>query len=185
MSDRELVIESERHGRISVDRSRLRSFRKVDPKSAEAIVNGHGLVGWTTLSKHKKLKHWMVNEKGHVTTGVARAEMMTNYDLPTVAGIDIRLSWTRKPGFLLTFVTPHAKSIAKGTVKLETWDNELVLQTLASNGEFEQVMSLAKDAKQVTLRLIWDRQTGEMIVFSKSGEQLGKLGPGDGTGRAH
>ncbi len=181
---RDVIIDTPRHGRVAIRREALRSFDLVS-SSAWTNVGPGSHQTWKTLRRGRSLQDWKSDGQGHLTTTVIGAELFGDLQLPEMSEIDIKLGFEKKPGFLITFLTPGSRAPSRGTVKLETWEDELVLQTLAANGGFESVMSLEEGTKTIQLRLIWDRDEGELSVFSQQGQLLGKMAAGGDTGKGH
>ena len=174
LSLEQIAIQSERHGELTLDRKQVRSFRRInDP--AMIFEGPAGLDGWSTISRSRTAADWKVEPQGVLSTEIVGSELYRDLRLPEIAEIEITLSWKQKPGFLITFVEPGARRVPRQTVKLETWDDELVMQALASTGDFEQVQTFGQDVKSIQLRLIWDQSSGELTAFSRTGELLSKL----------
>ena len=57
-----------------------------------------------------------------------------------------------------------------------------LLQTLASNGDFQQLQTLSKQLKSIQLRLLWNQRSGELSVYRR-GILLGKLTAGRDRGQ--
>ena len=159
---------------MTLKRSRIRSFRRLnDP--ALIFEGPSGLAEWSTISRSRNVNDWSTAPQGGLQTAIVGAELYRDLKLPAVAEVEMTLSWQQKPGFLVTFVEPNARRVPKHTVKLETWDNELVMQALASTGDFEQVETLSTENKSIQLRLLWDQSAGELTAYSRAGEMLAKL----------
>ena len=182
ITDELIVIEGERHGRVPLKRKAIRSLRRLDNPSL-IYVGPNGTEGWRTLRQGRSVDQWQVTDDGKLATNTVGAELFRDLKLPEVSEIDIGLSWKRKPGFLITFATPNAIRYSKEVVKLETWDDELVLQTLATNSDFDQLKTLTDDIKSIELRLLWNQRTGELSVYTPYGELLGKMTAGSDTGK--
>ncbi len=168
------IIDCKRHGRITLKRSRIRSLRRLnDP--ALIFEGPSGLTEWSTISRSRNVNDWRSSPQGGLQTAIVGAELYRDLKLPAVAEVEITLTWKQKPGFLVTFVEPNARRVPKHTVKLETWDDELVMQALASTGDFAQVETLSKEEKSIQLRLLWDQSSNELTAYSRAGEMLAKL----------
>ena len=176
-TDEHFVIASKRHGQIEVRRAEIQSFWRID-NPALVDLGPAGTVGWRTPSRSRGISEWKMNADGQLTTSVHGAELFRDLKLPAISAIDIALRWNHKPGFLITFATESAIRFSKESVKLETWEYDLVLQTLASNGDFETLQTLTKEANEILLRLLWNQQTGEMSVYTHNGELLGRMAAG-------
>ena len=177
-----ITFKTERHGEIVLDRDEVRSFRRLNDPAL--IYNGpSGLGEWSTISRARSATDWKELPQGGLSTQVVSAELYRDLALPALTEIELTLSWTAKPGFLLTFVEPKARRIPKHTVKLETWDDELVMQALASTGDFGPVLTLPGDQKRIHLRLLWNQLQKELSAYSRSGELIAKLKADQGDGR--
>ena len=182
ISDGNITFKTERHGEIVLDRDEVRSFRRLNDPAL--IFDGpSGVEEWSTISRARSATDWKQLPQGGLTTQVVSAELYRDLALPALTEIEITLSWTAKPGFLLTFVEPNARRVPKHTVKLETWDDELVMQALASTGDFGPVLTLPGDQKRIQLRLLWNQLEKELSAYSRSGEIIAKLKADQGDGR--
>ncbi len=182
--DGHLELSSQRHGAIRVPLDAVRRVRRLNNPSVQ-FDGPLQLSGWRTISRARRTEEWSETAEGQLTTAAMGAELFRDLELPPVSEIQLSLAWTRKPGFLITFATPNALRLSKEAVRLETWDDELVLQTLASNGDFAQIKTLSDDVKKIDLRLLWNQEIGELSVYSEYGERLGSMATGKGTTQGH
>ncbi len=179
-----LLISGARHGDLRVPMAAVRRVRRLDNPSIR-FDGPLQLSGWRTISRARRVDEWSETAEGQLTTTSMGAELFRDLELPPISEIQLSLSWTKKPGFLITFATPNALRLSKEAVRLETWDDELVLQTLAANGDFAQIKTLTKDITKLDLRLLWNQETGELSVYSEYGERLGSMATGKGTAQGH
>ena len=173
-----VVLRSPRHGQVRLLRRALLGLQRND-SGATISVGLEGLKDWKTLHRGRNIEEWTTSADGHITTSVMGAELFRDFQMGSVSEIEIALRWDDKPGFLISFAGPEALRLPKEVVKLETWDNDLVLQTLGSNGDFEVIHALADEAQSIELRLQWNPRGGELAVFTMDGQLLGKLQGGD------
>ncbi|MFV2067953.1 MAG: TlpA family protein disulfide reductase [Pirellulales bacterium] len=174
ITDDHFVLDVRHAGRVEIARPAVRSFRQLD--NLALIYDGpRGIEGWRTLHGAQRIADWTADSNGHLTTKVLGAELFRVIKLPTVSELNVSLSWQGKPGFLITFAAPRAIRATTEAVKLETWDDQLVLQTLATNGDFVQLMTLTKETHRIDLRLLWNQQSGELAVYQQKGPRLGKM----------
>ena len=178
-----ITLNCRRHGQIQIRRSAVLSLRGMD-NPVLIDFGPTGLAGWKTLSRGRRVSEWKTNAENHLSTKVVGAELFRDLKLPTVAEVDIALQWQRKPGFLISFAPPKTRRISSKAVKLETWDDELVLQTLATNGEFENLRTITAKTKSLRLRLLWQQKSGQLSVYSENGRLLGRMS-GKGGARGH
>jgi thiol-disulfide isomerase/thioredoxin len=181
IGDNQLVLDSTRSGQLAFPLTAVRGFRHLD-NPALIYVGPKGLQGWRTLHPTTRLTEWVANADDTLTTRHVGAELFQDLRLPELAEIDITLSWERKPGFVIAFAAPKSIVLSKYTAKLETWEDEVVLQTLTTDGDFDQLMTLDDNIKSLRLRLLWDQKTGELSAYAENGSLLGKRSAGGTTG---
>ena len=168
-----LVLESDRHGLVQLRRDALYSIERLD--DAELIVFRPTETEWRTLHRSRQTSEWARTEGDELATTLVGAELMRDLGTAAITQVEIGLHWTKEAAFLVTFVAPNGREVPKDTVKLETWGDRLVLQTLARNGDFKQVMALNQRPDNLRLRLIWNRFAGELSVYSEYGRLLATL----------
>ena len=133
---------------------------------------------WLTgeiLHRGREISEWTSDAGGEIVTKVTGAELYRDLHLTAASEIEIALGWKGKPGFMISFAGPDDVRLSKQVVKLETWDNDLVLQTLSVNGNFEVIQSIPADAESLELRLQWNPLNGELSVYTLTGQFLGKM----------
>jgi len=184
ITDRQLVINSRRHGQVKLPQSAIRTFRRLHDEGL-IYLGPNGVDGWKTVSVQRRTSEWTTNSEGELSTTILGAELFRDLKLPEISEIELTLRWDRRPGFLITFADPSALRLSQEAVRLETWEDELVLQTLAGNGDFEQLLILEPETKSIELRLLWNQRSGELFVYSVHGELLGKMSAGPETGKNH
>ena len=184
LNDDDLVVRSRRHGQIRLPLSSIRSFRRLHDEGL-IYMGPNGVAGWKTVSVQRRVSEWSSNAEGELSTDVLAGELFRDLKLPEISEIELVLRWNRRPGFVITFADPSALRLSQEAVRLETWEDELVLQTLAGNGNFEQLRTLKSGDKSIGLRLLWNQRTGELAIYSDHGDLLGKMSAGPNTGQGH
>ncbi len=180
----QLLVSSQRHGEVRIPIAAVRRIRRLDNPSVR-FDGPLQLAGWRTISRARRVEEWSETAEGKLTTSSMGAELFRDLELPPISEIQLSLTWSKKPGFLITFATPNALRLSKEAVRLETWDDELVLQTLAANGDFAQIKTLGKEVTKLDLRLLWNQESGELSVYSEFGERLGAMATGKETTNDH
>ena len=176
-----IVVQSARHGQCRLRRSAVRSFRQ---PTLSALDSGpFGPNSWRTLSHTRKLSEWQTNVDGQLSTNVVGAELFSTVELASTCEIRIELRWTDEARFLVALAPPNAARIPGDSVKLEVWGDELVLQTLASDGNFVHLQKLTKDVHSLQFRLHWNQELGELSAHSSDNTLLGKLAAAGESGR--
>ncbi len=88
--------------------------------------------------------------------------------LPPVCEIELSLSWQSTPAFTFAFGTQAVLKRRSGDFQIDTWADELVVQTSAKQDEFEHLMTLDGRSKSLRLRMLWNRETGRLAVYDGS-----------------
>ncbi len=160
-----IVLQSRRHGLLTLRRNGVRSLRRLNNPSL-IYLGPTGLAGWKTLTTGQTLDCWRITDEGHLTTTVAKAELFRPLEIPGRAEIELVVEASEQVSFFLGLDDRPSEN-----VHLETWDDTLVALV---DDEFEEVRRLGKK-ETVTLRLYWDEKSGQLSVFSESGAELGSI----------
>ncbi len=170
-----LAIRSARHGDALLRRAEVLSVRRVD-RDGLPVGGSTGEVGWRLLSDQPgddgARPEYAVGPPSAVsplTTGPGGALAMPYWntaaframDLPDRLELEFRVRGATRPDFLLS-VEPSAGE----TLKVETWDDELVV---ASGDQFHRLGQLADPQREVALRLCWDRTANRCRVYTPAG----------------
>jgi thiol-disulfide isomerase/thioredoxin len=174
MSDEHVILQSPRHGTLKLKRSQLIGLQ-CHNRPASGSVDVGLLSDWKTLHSGRQVSEWSRGANGRIETTITGAELYRDLRLTSLSEIEIELAWKGKPGFMISFAGPEDIRLSKQVVKLETWENDLVLQTLGANGDFEVISTIPSDKDSLVLRLQWNPVKGELSVYTDIGQLLGKL----------
>jgi len=164
INEQHVVLASSQHGQIAIDRSMVRSLRRMDNSSA--IYDGPiGLAGWQILEETPATRPWTASDDGQLSTQRFLANLFQPLDLPDQAAIEVTLRTDSGLAFSLAFTDQPSE-----TIRVETWDRELVMTV---GHEFEPIATLEKyGSQEYQLRLRWDRKSGTLTAYSKDGRQV-------------
>lgn len=112
---------------------------------------------------------WQGGPSGHPRATRQRAGLLGTLEFPTGYELDLELTATTSPRFLLAFGADRQRAQAKSALRLETWDNELVV---VQDQVFEPVLTIGKEQRDVRLRLVFDGDNGELLILDASGRAL-------------
>lgn len=175
--DKEKIsLESNRHERFDIKRSVVRSLRRLDNPSL--VFSGPGVPeDWSKVDPMRDKKEWTLDNNGSLKTEVRGAELYRKLEFPEMAEIQITLSWLKSPSFFISFGNPNGDANQNLPWRLDTWDNELVIET---SEDFEPVKTLSKNINTINLRLYWDAVKKNVSIFAPDGSMLStiKLSPG-------
>jgi thiol-disulfide isomerase/thioredoxin len=175
ISENVIQFNSDRHGSILVDRTQIRSLRRLD-NPALIYLGPAGLNGWKTLNSKSKLTDWKVTDEGDLTTVKDKAQLFRKLDTPGRAEIELVLSSTGQMQFHLGL-----NSDVDDDVHLETWDDTFVA---LYKEDFVEIQQIPQGTKELTLRIYRDESTYQVSVFSEAGAELGSIkgGKKEGSG---
>jgi len=163
LNESRVSLTSQRHGSISLDRSAVRMLRRMN-NPATLFSGPSSLSGWVTLTQGAALERWQISTEGHLSTSGWQAELFRSLPLTPQSEIELSLASTDKLRFLIALSDSPDDS-----VRLETWDDELVALV---GDDFEPIMNLSKRPNQLDLRLHWNRDTGSLSIYSRTGSRL-------------
>jgi len=167
VNEQHVVLASARHGQLAIDRSVVRSLRRMDDPSV--ICDGPiGLAGWRILEETCTIADLIANDAGHLSTTRPFAELFCPLSMPDQAAIEVTLRTDSELAFSLAFTDRPSE-----TIRVETWDRELVMTV---GHEFEPIATLNKhDSQELQLRLHWDRKSGTLAAYSKDGSKMATI----------
>ena len=167
VSDTEVSVESVRHGPMTLDRSAVRGWRRLETPAL--VYRGpNGMSGWQKPRKPQAAAGWSETRDGELVTRQVGANMYHPFDWPDQVEIELTLQAEQLPRFQIGFDSMPAKSI-----RIETWDDELVL---VDGDDFEPVLTLSREkTRAVPLRIYWSRRERVLTVYSKTGAQLATM----------
>ena len=170
-----ITLRSARHGDAVLKRSEVLAVRRLHGGSL-VYCGPTGDIGWKPLSIQQD---GSVNQNSFgpdfaapLAAGPGGALHIANWNrsgrlditLPESIDVEFSVSSLKRPDFVLALGgNPRA------TVRLETWDDQLVL---ALGEDFLPVEKISDDARQVTLRICWDKQGQKCRVYSAAGQLI-------------
>lgn len=121
------------------------------------------LVGINTTSG------WRRGPGGHPQTDRQKTSIFRTIEMPKRFELDLELTSIGGPRFVVAIGKDKISAESNQSLRLETWDNELVV---VQDEVFEPVMTIEDDQHDVRLRLAFDSDSGELQVFDSNGRSL-------------
>lgn len=178
-----VILKNDRMGEVMIDRrwiDRL-SVGRLPPGSATEfidLVDSRG-DGWRSIDqrwefKRSRLEDWEVSEPGRVATSSAGARLYLSTNIPSSCDMEITVESTANPQFSLALGAIRHLLDGSGELRLELRSDELVISSTTSEHTlaFDPVDQLGIGTRRVSLRVIWDRASGEVAVYSDRGRLL-------------
>jgi peroxiredoxin len=172
ISDTQFQIKSARHGPMSIIRSWVTSVTRADRVELVDLTRT-GAQRWQSLDRQwnvqsGELVGWKKDEPGQVSTTTPGARLFLPVNLPAVCEIELALRWQSMPSFTFAYGALPALKRRSGDLQVDTWADELVVQTIAHPDDFEHLVTLNPKSKFLRLRLLWNRETGQLAVYDGS-----------------
>jgi len=162
-NDNAFLFSSQRYGQVRVNRDAVYSLnRRMHPN---LVFDGSQFKDWNLNTE----SGWHRGPGGHPQTDRKKASIFTKIEMPKQFEIDLELVSTVSPRFVLAIGKDKLSAASNQSLRLETWDNELVV---VQDKVFEPVMTIEKDQRDVRLRLAFDSNSGEMEVLDSNGRSL-------------
>lgn len=169
-------LNSGRLGTIVLRRESVREIRQL--RHTQILYDGpRWLDGWTVLKAGRSISEWKATEHGHLYTEKYGGELYHELPELTVAEINLVLRWTGKPGFQLDFSAPQEliSTRPKPRLSIKSWGDDVVAQSSVAATDFQPLEKLAERQQELRLRLVWDNQSGEVVISGEGGRELGKV----------
>ncbi|MEO0446015.1 MAG: hypothetical protein AAF191_08065, partial [Verrucomicrobiota bacterium] len=171
----ELVMRTERHGVVKLERSELLRLTRLN--NPALIYSGPtSLEGWRLTARKEQSRRpmgrdqsypaqlWGLLPGGGMVTERWRAELFHPLPLPPQVEIDVLLTSDARPEFTIAF----QQDLENG-VRLETWNDALVV---VQGSQFSLVKEMPEDLRSLRLRLFWDRAEGSLAIFDDQSSLL-------------
>ena len=112
---------------------------------------------------------WRKGEGGHPLSITNKKVLFRPIEVSDHFNLDLELSSNDSPRFVFALGQGEKSAESDGALKLETWDNELVV---VQDQIFEAVMTIKDGQKNVRLRLSYDGTSRELQIFNANGNLL-------------
>ena len=156
-------MSNERFGKFTIARPAIYSLiRRNNPNM---IFDGSQFEDWEI----KTTDLWQREPAGHAITKQTGSILFHKANLPKRFELDVELVASAAPKFVLAFAKDKTAAADNGTLRLETWDDQVVL---LQDKIFEPIITIGKGQRDVRLRLAYDGETGELQVSDASGRLL-------------
>ena len=112
---------------------------------------------------------WKKGNRGHPLSNRNKSVLSNTFKIPEQFSLDFEISSSVAPRFLFAIGEGNRSAESDGALKLETWDDEIIL---VQGQIFELVTTVKKGQKNVRLRLSYDSDLRELQIFNANGSLL-------------
>lgn len=165
---------SNRLGRIQIDRVAVYSLNRLN--NPNVIFDGSQFNEWGLVSedvinnsKDKNDLLWIKGKGGHPFSTTNKSVLSTPLEIPEHFNIDLEISSSFAPRFLFAIGEGDRSAESDGALKLETWDDEIVL---VQGQIFETVITIKEGQTNVRLRLSYNSDSRKLQIFNANGSLL-------------
>lgn len=154
--DNTFLSSSKRYGRARVNRDAVYSLnRGMHPN---LVFDGSQLKAWN-LSRDATIKDtdWLSESGGHPQTHHKKTSISREIEIPKQFEIDLEMASTNSPRFALALGKDDVGAASNQSLRLETWDNELVV--------VQDKPAVVNDAPDVKDRVRVTLAHGSILVF--------------------
>lgn len=161
------TMSNERLGKFTIARPAIYSL--IRHNNPNMIFDGSQFDDWEIRTTDL----WQREPAGHAITQKTGSTLFHKANLPKQFELELELVASAAPKFVLAFAKDKAAAADPGTLRLETWDDQVVLlQNQIKDDLFEPIITIGKGQRDVRLRLAYDGETGELQVSDASGRRL-------------
>jgi peroxiredoxin len=197
LTENEIEIDSPRLGRVHLRREQLRRISR-QQAGASVYFGPNGLSGWkesgtvprwnnrpgqprfpnrgeSIWKQSSDAPRWR-DEAGHLATDQAGTSLFRDLALPDKAMIEVELSWSRKPDFILSLGVDEREGAGAGSFHFEVWGLEVVVVGESSrDADFAFVQHVGSGEGHLCVRVYLDQTERRLILLSRGGNQLADL----------
>lgn len=167
-----LVVQSASLGKVSLDPRMVRHLRNWGQQTQILYQGPNSMEAWTPLNETSA---WSI-ESGSLVSHQNGSKIRGKIGLKARSQIDLRLSWTSRPGFVMAFGTNSEQTSAGAAFSLEVWDDKLALvRDSGSRTDATHLTALAPRNASIELSLFLDQVAGTAVVYSDRGKKLGSV----------
>jgi len=160
-----IELESPRHGIARLQTASMRSLNRLD-NPALRYSGPVSVEGWLQSGPGREESYWDGVPGGGISTRRWGAGLFHRFELPDRVAIEVKVTSSRRPEFSVAL-----QAFRGDVLRLETWDNELVL--VEGTSDFQRLATLAPGERSVHLHLFWDQPAKSLTIFDASGRVLG------------
>ncbi len=171
MTDKDVELDVSPVGAIHLDRSKLKRFSLLQPGGELLYVGPNGLSEWKAPSANG----WK-EEGGDLVSIVGGSSIFADLGVPAVAAIELEVSWSMKPSFVLAFGTGQERESTRESFRLEVVDGKLtaVIET-NSDADLAGFQTVDNKPGRAHLLLFLDSTNGRYFVLTPEGRKLASL----------
>ena len=173
-NENSFIFSSKRLSRIQIKRDSVYSLNRLN--NPNLIFDGSQFNQWDLPSKEtinnlvgKNYVSWIKGEGGHPFSNTNKSVLSTSLEIPDQFNLDLEISSIDSPRFLFAIGDGNQSAESDGALKLETWDNEIVL---VQGQIFEPVTTIKGAQKVVRIRLSYDSVSRKLQVLNANGHLL-------------
>ena len=168
-----ILVRTAELGDVSVLRSEVRRLSRWQDGDAVICTRLGDLQEWTD---EQNSVHWQ-EQSGQFSTSQNAVSVFRDIGLPSLAQVEIGLSWTGTPNFVLDIGAQKNRTEASAAAtRVEVWKNDVVLVREQEGGADVAVLGeWAKWNGRLQLLLTVDQETGCVEATSLLGESLATL----------
>jgi len=160
-------VESDRLGKLTIAREFLQRVFRWNLGNELLYLGPDGLAGW---AESMGTSHWR-DDGGQPYTNQPNAAIFRDFALPARVAMELEISWTTKPDFVLALGVNGDEPVIKKAFRMEVWESELVLQReVEKAADLVMLQTLESGPGRVRIQLLLDQEAGRMVVYSASGE---------------
>lgn len=167
-----IQVELESGMQVSISPKSLRHLMKWGEQPQLTYSGPKSLEEWTPLESAGK---WQM-ESGTLVSKETGARVRNNLKLPEKAQIDLRISFGKRPGFLISFGVGEQQTNAGSAFTLEFFDSKFALvRELGKKSDLHMLDGIDLKKGFVELTLFVDQIGGRAIAYSEQGKKLAEI----------
>ncbi|WP_164100679.1 TlpA disulfide reductase family protein [Candidatus Laterigemmans baculatus] len=179
-----LTIRSREQGTLAIERERLRRLFRWDDGRAIAYSGPGALSDWQqSVGEGQPTEEQPIDEQNGwrdqgsaLRTDRELASIYADIGLPPQAEIQLAVSWTGSPNFVVAIGVDDTPASLQHALRLEVWNQTVVLVREAEQtADVVALGTLAEFDDQLNLTLTLDQTSGRTVVHAASGRKLGEL----------
>lgn len=169
LTEKAVVLDVPPHGRLTLDRSRLRRFAPARAEGELVYVGPNGLAGWKPSGPASGWRE----EGADLLSVVAGSAIRADLGVPSRAAIELEVSWSNPPSFVIAFGVGETEASVHRAFRIEVWDDDLVAVAETNNdADVASIQKVEGKAGRAHILAFLDREIGRFVVVTSEGRKL-------------
>ncbi len=171
-SSEKVTLSTQTFGSINLKPDWIKHIHRWEDAPGVLFNGPRSMDEWKVIDEAMK---WTI-ESGSLISTENGAKIRGKVGLVDRVQIDLRISWSRQPNFVMAFGVSEDQTSAGTAFSIEVWDDKLALvRDIGAKADAAYLEQLDPKKAFVELTIFLDQAEGRAVVYSERGNQLADI----------